>query len=296
MDENGTTGATPSAALGALRVAGVPEAFNLPFHHANFSQTLSREVRFISYPGGSGPMLQAVETGEVDVAFALTDCIVAGIEKGKPLRILGPVVKSPLTWAIIVSKDSSIQTTNELSKATWGISRYGSGSHVMVQVLVKESKWEHEPKFVECRNFDGLRSAVNDRKIDAFLWEYYTTRPFEEQGEVRIVGGIPTPWGCFSAVVRENCEVKDALREMLNMFLEAGAAFVKNPEAAKEISEEHKMSEGDAATWLKGLRYANMGETRIQTDTLEMTRKILLEAGVIEKIKFKDAVERYHIS
>jgi hypothetical protein len=64
---------------------GVPEAFNLPVMK-------SRSVEFVSAPGGTGAMLTALQQDPqlADVGLALTECVVAAIENGSPVRILGP--------------------------------------------------------------------------------------------------------------------------------------------------------------------------------------------------------------
>lgn len=68
-----------------LRVMGVPEAFNIPVME-------SAEVEFVEAPGGTGAMLAALQTEppSADVCLALTECVVAAIEQGQSLRILGP--------------------------------------------------------------------------------------------------------------------------------------------------------------------------------------------------------------
>lgn len=68
-----------------LRFMGVEEAFNIPLQE-------TPEVDFVPAPGGTGAMLAALGSEEptADVSLALTESVVAAIEKGSPLRILGP--------------------------------------------------------------------------------------------------------------------------------------------------------------------------------------------------------------
>lgn len=278
-----------------VRIAGVPEAFNDCFEHADFAaKNLSCGAKLLSHPGGSGSMLSSVKSGDVDAAFALTDCIVAAIENGDPVRLAGPLVKSPLTWAVIVSGDGTVKTLDELSAATWGVSRIGSGSHVMVQTLASKKGWTVEPKFKVCGNFQGLRNSVNDGSVDAFLWEHFTTRPFEVKGEVRIVDGVPTPWGCFSVVVSENCKRLDDVHKVADAFVEAGKRFLENPSTVGAISSKYGMSEDDAKSWMQGVRYADSGERLVSTSELEMTREILRKAGVIKKLHFEHGTDFYY--
>lgn len=278
-----------------LRVAGVPEAFNDCWYQADFvGKGLACGATFISHPGGSGAMLKSVISGEVEAAFALTDCIVAAIENGSPVRLGGPLVKSPLTWAVIVADKGPVKSLEELSNATWGVSRIGSGSHVMVQTLAKERGWAAEPKFEVCGNFQGLRDAVNDGKVDAFLWEHFTTRPFEEKGEARIIDGVPTPWGCFSVVVREDCKRMDEVHKIVDAFVEAGKLFLDDQGSAAAISTKYGMSEDDAKSWISGVQYADPGERLVSKEVLELTRQVLFDAGVIKTFQCEGGIESYH--
>ncbi|PXF45244.1 hypothetical protein BWQ96_05010 [Gracilariopsis chorda] len=272
--------------MNPLTVGGVPEAYNDPFPLANFaSHGISVPPRFFPYAGGSGSMIKAVVGGEIDAAFALTDCIVAAIENGTPVRIAGPLIHSPLTWAVIVHPDRQ-GAVQDLSEATWGISRMNSGSHVMVSTLAKERNWTKEPSFKVCGNFAGLRSALKEGSIDAFLWEHYTTKPYADKRDVKIIGGVPTPWGCFSVVVREDSKRVDEVHRMVDAFVEAGKAFVTSESNAKGIMERYGMAEHDAKAWMSGVTYAGVGERSVNKDMLEKTRRTLLEAGVIKEFKY----------
>lgn len=274
----------------------MPEAFNDCWEKADFAgKGLSCGASFISHPGGSGAMLKSVIGGSVDAAFALTDCIVAAIENGSPVRLAGPLVKSPLTWAVIVAGNSSITSLDDLRNVTWGVSRIGSGSQVMVQTLAKKKGWTVEPKFEICGNFQGLRDAVNSGKVDAFLWEHFTTRPFEEKGEVRIIDGVPTPWGCFSVVVREDCKRVEDVYKLTDGFVEAGKLFLENPSSAAAISTKYGMSESDAKSWIRDVQYADSGERLVAKEVLQLTRQVLLDAGVIKTFLCPGGIQSYHV-
>lgn len=276
-----------------LKFAGVPEAFNDPWLTASFPTTPAPQ--FQPHPGGSGSMLKSLQSGTADAAFALTDCIIAAIENGDPVRLLGPLVTSPLTWAVIVGPNSTITDVEQLSHAKWGVSRIGSGSQVMVRVLAKKRGWEKEPTFQVCGNFEGLRKAINDGSVDAFLWEHYTTRPFEVDGEVRIVGRVPTPWGCFSVVVTEGCERLEEIRRVVDAFLKEGKQFVEaGEESVAGIVKRHGMSVSEAGKWLEGVKYAEMGTRYIGREEADLTRRTLLEAGVIQQFRCEGGVDGYY--
>lgn len=278
-----------------LKVAGVPEAFNECFTDANFTANgLPSGAEFLPYPGGSGSMVKAVVSGAVDAAFALTDCIVAAIEGGSPVRLAGPVVSSALVWGVVVGGRSGVAGVDELRSATWGVSRLGSGSHVMVRTMAKQRGWG-APRFVVCGDFAGLRDGVNTGKVDAFLWEVFTTGGYARSGEVRIVGEVPTPWGCFSVAVREDVGTEGRVRveKMRSAFVQAGRRMREGEGSAERIAGRYGMSVAEAGKWLEGVRYAETEESRVSTGELEVIREALLEAGVIEE-KALRSIESYH--
>lgn len=269
------------SSLPALRIAGVPEAFNDPFASADFNAFgLSNPPVFVSTPGGSGAMLNAVISGQVDAAFMLTDCIVAAIENGSPLRLAGPLVSTPLTWAIIVTPNSSANHLSDLSSARWGISRMGSGSHVMARLEASRRGWP-EPTFVVCNNFTTLRARLTSGDIDVFLWEHFTTKPFADSGELRFIGGVPTPWPCFAVAVREDCSRGTEVRAAIDAFVIEGARFITSPNCPQAVAEKHGMTIEDARAWAAGVRYAASGVERLDDDVLRGVRTALCDAGVI---------------
>ena len=68
-----------------LRIGGVPEHFNLPWHlalEARRFESLGIEVAWRDYPGGSGAMAKALRDGELDAALLLTEGAVAAVADG----------------------------------------------------------------------------------------------------------------------------------------------------------------------------------------------------------------------
>lgn len=84
----------------------------------------------------------------------------------KLIYLVGGYTKSPLTWSIAVAPNSTITSVHHLKKI--GISRYGSGSHIMAIVLAQQLGISFE--FVVCNDIRGLIDAVTAATCDAFLW------------------------------------------------------------------------------------------------------------------------------
>ena len=133
--------AAPAAALKRLRVGGVPEHFNTPWHTAHARgafEDAGLDIEWREFPGGTGAMTKALREGSVDVALALTEGLVADQHRGAPYSLLGTYVSTPLTWGVHVAADSAARSMSDLDDARYAVSRVGSGSHLMAQVLARD--------------------------------------------------------------------------------------------------------------------------------------------------------------
>ena len=130
------------------------------------------------------------------------------------VRLVGTYVEAPLTWAVSAGAASRHTSVASLQYGAIGISRIGSGSHVMAVVMAEQAGWlppaagaaAEAPSsssnnrssssssddnagdaavsrlpgvplaFVTLNDFRGLRDGVNSGRADAFLWETFTTK------------------------------------------------------------------------------------------------------------------------
>ena len=86
------------------------------------------QIDWTTYNGGTGAMTKALREDELDVAVLLTEGIVADLHRGNPSKLLGTYVSTPLTWGVHVAAPSKWQCSSELERATYAVSRMGSGS------------------------------------------------------------------------------------------------------------------------------------------------------------------------
>lgn len=301
-----------------IRVGGVPEHFNLPWHLALESgQFLAAGVRveWVELKLGTGQMIGALKAGDVDLVVALTEGLVADIALGSSIRLVGTYVESPLTWAISTGPTSNIHEVADLKGARIGISRFTSGSHLMSCVLASQRGWNSQAQpaatttaaaaaapssstaapapaksssgelsFVVEGSFENLRASVVALRTDAFMWEHYTTKPYHDKGEVRRVGEIVTPWPCFLLASRDDilAEKRPAIERVLRVIQASCRAF-KSPAAGQtmvpEIARRYGLREEDAAAWYRGVNIT--AAQTISEATLEQTVQALKDAGIL---------------
>ncbi|KAF9417886.1 hypothetical protein BGZ94_009833 [Podila epigama] len=253
--------------------------------------------------------------GSLDVAIALTEGLLAGIAKGHDAyKIIGTYVESPLCWAISVGQTSKHVDRKSLRNGTIGISRIGSGSHIIPYVLAEQEGWlkdsssddkTKEPfDFKVLNTFKHMRDSVNDGSSDAFLWERFTTKPYHDSKEVRSVDTITPPWPAFMIAAstrhlpRTNGEESDdavtkdsTLARFLAGLSQATAHFTdpQNYEASVQfVQDKMSYTRQDVQDWFSGVRYPKRGCATVSKDALITCSRVLLEAGVLQKAQEQD--------
>lgn len=182
-------------------------------------------------------MILSLRASEIDLAVGLTEGWVAGLlsdanrVKGG-YKIVGSWCRSPLRWAVVTGRNrQEINTVGDLARnRKVGVSRMGSGSHVMATVLAEREGWlktqtgeKKELEFVPLGPFKELRDGVTgftststsntttatgekkagektddqpDPRADFFMWEHFTTKPYfaADDAPLKWIGEIYTPW------------------------------------------------------------------------------------------------------
>jgi sulfonate transport system substrate-binding protein len=245
-----------------LRIGGVPEHFNLPWHlalEARRFEALGIEVAWRDYPGGSGAMAKALREGELDAALLLTEGAVAAISDGVPLEIVSLYTDSALVWGIHVPAASRFHAVEELAGARYAISRTGSGSHLMAVVHARTQGWPVESlTLVGVGNLDGAVAAFAAGRADVFFWEKLMTKPLVDAGKFRRVGEFTAPWPAFVVCASSalDGERRAALGRALELVLDEARVLRSRPAAAKLIADRYGLRADDVAEWLETVRWS----------------------------------------
>lgn len=268
-----------------IRVAGVPEHFNMPIHWAKNKGIFERDgidLQWHDFASGTGAMCEALKNNEIDVAILLTEGAIVAIENGNPSTILQFYVESSLHWGIYISPKKKYKNAIDIADKRFAISRIGSGSHIMAKILASENKFTiANEKFIVVNNLDGASKAITNDEADIFLWEKFTTKPLVDRGIFNKISEIPTPWACFVIVVRNSFmeENKEALLALVGCINEATAKFMELKNQAMLISEKYQLKESDVKTWLKSVIWST--SPNIDYDKLDEVKKILNQSGII---------------
>lgn len=245
-----------------LRIGGVPEHFNLPWHlalEARRFEALGIEVAWRDYPGGSGAMAKALRDGELDAALLLTEGAVAAVSDGVPLEIVSLYTDSPLVWGIHVPAASRFRTVADLAGARYAISRKGSGSHLMAFVHARAQGAPVERlELVTVGSLEGAVEAFAAGSADVFLWEKLMTKPLVDEGKFRRIGELTAPWPAFVVCAARALDRDErvALGRAVALVLEEARALRARPDAAQLIARRYGLRAGDVAEWLGTVRWS----------------------------------------
>jgi len=279
-----TLGGVP---LHRIRVGGVPEHFNTPWHTAaakGLFDANGLQVEWTDFPGGTGAMTKALRDGEIDVALALTEGLVADLHRGNPSKLLGTYVATPLTWGVHVAAHSPLKSMEDVGEhVRYAVSRMGSGSHLMACVDAHARGLDPGRLLPEIvGSLDGAREALRAGKADVFMWEKFTTKFLVDSGEWRRIGEVPTPWPCFS-IAASNTALETGGEQLLKMLdvVRTEAADLRASEGcARTIGLMYGQYETDVAEWLGGVRWSS--RPVVSHATLEQVMQSLVDAAVLQ--------------
>ncbi|UOH84218.1 hypothetical protein LQV05_001012 [Cryptococcus neoformans] len=273
-------------------------------------------VELIECPGGTGEMQVKLKNGEIDLCIALTDALIAGLANGQTsYKIVGRYIASPLRWAIITGKDSQYNSVNDLKGTTFGISRLGRQwlpsyglSLIIAARMVRRGAakvqgyaiifpWIVPSLYLSVNGqFKPLRDSVNSGETSVFLWEWFTTKPYVDSGEVRFIGSVYTPWPCWH--IAASPSVPSSTIKTFLASLQPYVQHFNSPEAraSEDIEFVHNFfghKKEDVAEWLQSVKWEQR-LAEVKKDVVKETLAVLSKAGVIpedaENMKLQDIV------
>ncbi|KAL4788494.1 hypothetical protein BJX76DRAFT_353247 [Aspergillus varians] len=309
-----------------LRIGYVPEHYLAPLHLALRSPqatTLPFKLSLTPFPSGTGHMITSLRAGEIDLAIGLTEGWVAGLAgKAAPTdpaergyKVVGHWVDTPLRWAIVTGRERAELTGVEgLEGQRVGVSRLGSGSHIMSFVLAQQQGWKPSSLTpVITGPFGALRDGVtgnnnetNTPTSEFFMWEHFTTKPYfhatssSPEPPLKKIGEIFTPWPSWMIVASTAAFPEPETDERLKKLFEVLDGGVKEFEGdlgrvvsllgTGELGCTY--GEEDAGEWIKDVRFSQ-GTRGVDGKIIEGVVDVLKIAGVIgEGLENGEAVRR----
>ena len=162
-----------------------------------------------------------------------------------------------------------------------------SGSHIMGFVLADQRQWLTSGiapfSLHPLQTFAKLREGVNDKTIDFFMWEYFTSKRYYSEHAIphpiKQIGDIHTPWPSWHIVA---VDPEDHRLTDLFSKLDQGISYFEThlDEAVSYISTHLDYSEEDARSWLKTVMFTR--QTRgVDRQVVVDTIGVLQKAGIL---------------
>ncbi|MFY7739265.1 MAG: substrate-binding domain-containing protein [Flavobacterium sp.] len=269
-----------------IKIAGVPEHFNLPWHlciENGAFEDVGIDLQWTDVPEGTGKMCQMLRDGETDIAVILSEGIVKDINAGNPSKIVQVYVESPLIWGIHVDAKSKYETLSDLEHGKVAISRLGSGSQLMAYVNANNQGWNTDNLEFEIVNtIDGAVESLSKGTSDYFMWEKFMTKPLVDKGIFRKVTDCPTPWPCFVIAVREEILKKhpNTIAQILEIINITTQEFKEIPSIDRTLATKYHQKIEDIQEWL---RLTEWSQKPLSEKMLNKIQNQLFDLKIIEK-------------
>ena len=277
-----------------IKIAGVPEHFNLPWHLAIENGDFNANeinLQWTDIPEGTGKLCQMLRNGETDIAVILTEGILKDIAAGNASKIVQIYVESPLIWGIHVAAKSNYYELSDLENKKVAISRLGSGSQLMAFVNANNQGWKSDSLAFEIVNtIDGAVAALTNGTADYFMWERFMTKPLVDSGVFRKIGDCPTPWPCFVIAVRDEILNKHPkiVSKILEIINSKTATFKKIPSIDAVLAAKYYQKIEDIQEWLQLTTWSQSNLSEAQFETIQNQ---LFDLGITDKkIAFRKAI------
>lgn len=272
-----------SSLADALRVGGVPEHFNLPWHLAiEAGASGAVHVDWRDYASGTGAMLADLVAGKLDLAVLLTEGAALGLARGLPIVAVSLYTQSPLIWGVHTAPESPFVDLGALRGARFAISRTGSGSHLMSLALALAQGWPvGAQRFVVVGDLNGALAAFREGRADVFLWERFTTEPAVEAGRLRRVDDFVAPWAAWTLCARRAAWEKRR-GDILQLFAEVTSAALRlnrDPARASLIARRYGLREAAVEAWLARTEWVD--GPAAPEPALAAARRMLEAAGAL---------------
>ncbi|MBT8270648.1 MAG: ABC transporter substrate-binding protein [Bacteroidia bacterium] len=270
-----------------VRIAGVPEHFNLPWHMALEEGAFADkgiDLQWEEVPEGTGRMCDMLANDQTDLAIILTEGIVKSIAAGNQVRILQEFIASPLLWGVHVAHNGAYADPSELEGGKVAISRFGSGSHLMAFVHAREKGWDTaDLKFEVINTLEGAVKALQAGWADYFMWEHFTTKPLVDKKIFRRLEDCPTPWPCFVIATRQSFwdQNRQLAEEILRTINSYTREFKQIPSIDRTLANRYNQQLEDIREWLS---ITHWSQKQIDNQVIENVIDTLYNLNLLSNI------------
>ncbi len=280
-------GATPDLSGVTLRVAEQVGQLKAVVEASGVLKGAPYKVEWSDF-SAAAPLLQALRANAADIGGAGDAPVLASIGSGAPLKIVGATRNSAKGVALLVHKDSPIQSVAELKGKTVSATTKGSVGHFLLLGALKEAGLTPNDVQISFLSPQAAGAAFDSNQIAAWAtWDPYIALS-EAKGARVIRDGAGISAGLGFTVGSEQALGDPAKRAAIADFLtRQGKAYEwsnTNKEAfTKLFASLTKLPEPVAATVVGRRNVAVVPIDDTVVKDLQSTSDVYTEAGVLDK-------------
>ena len=181
------------------------------------------------FPGGSGDVIHALETGSIQIGIAGTDAIAVAISHGAPLVIVATYRVTPAIREVLVSPTSGITNITQLNGKTMALSKPGSLDAIAMLYLSSIYHINLTPVYVG--SFSAQVASVVSGSAASTNVAIFDAASLVSNGTLRSILTFEYPYPMFSVVTTRSFAQQhpDAIRAVLAGLEYANSIYDSNP-------------------------------------------------------------------
>lgn len=280
-----------------IRVGGVPEHFNLPWHlciEEGLFEKAGINVIWKDFPGGTGAMTRELRHDGLDLAIVLTEGMIADIALGNKSKIISFYTTTPLVWGVHSTAYNRFEVIKDVDPPIFAISRWGSGSHLMAYLLAKSHGLnpQKDIEFKVVSNLEGALKSLGEKSSNLFMWEKFTTKPYVDSGELKRLTDYPTPWPCFVLAARNSVikSRKNELKKVMEIVLKRAQELKNDPNSVELIASRYALKPKDVKIWLDATNWESVPS--VDQQVIADCSHVLTDLAIIKSdIELEEIIE-----
>ncbi len=276
-----------------VRIAIQPSAAFIPLYVARESgwieealSDLGVTVTWNDFESGP-PMNESLSSGASDIGVMGDVPTVSGIAAGQESEIVAIAADGPLSYAMLVSKDSDLESPADLAGKTIGVTLGSTGHNLADKLLTKAGlDINSDVELVNIATGDAA-SVLSTGEVDAVcIWEPNVTRLVED-GTAKIIGdgsecgllGV-NPIIARAEYAQENADVIEAIIEQ---YARAAASLDNLDDDVKAKVSDYLSLEPDQLSKVIEKYEYNVVFSDADTENLQDTISFLVKIGNLEE-------------
>ena len=242
----------------------------------NFEQAFPGvKVEWKEFPAGP-QTLEALNAGSIDFGYTGDTPVIFALSGNKPIHYLAYEINSKNAHSLLLAKDSSIKTLQDLKGKRIALMKGSSAHYFLAQILNKANLTWQDIQPIWLTPADG-RAALDKKSIDAWaIWDPYSSAA-QLKGENRVLidaSAFPPAYSFYLSSPKFLNEHAEAAHKIVQTLNETDTWIQAHPnEAIKILAESTGLDEAVARKVFEN-RLSSVQAKLVDGTTIQEQQKI----------------------